>query len=140
EVGGRFDDFAMLCCRHSAVQFLLRTVYVRVLEDLEALSPPRIRGDWGFAAFREVAPALGVREFLKWTFRDLARDLPALFTPAPEELPLPSADLCRETWDLWHRMSGDQPVYAWTSDTFDSHFLGELYQDLDAEVRKRFAL
>lgn len=140
EVGGRFDDFAMLCCRRSAVQFLLRTVYVRVLEDLGALDPPRIRGDWGFAAFREVAPALGVREFFKWTFRDLARDLPALFTPSPDELPLPSEDLCREVWDLWHRMSGDKPVYAWTSDTFDSHFLGNLYQDLDAEVRKRFAL
>ena len=140
EVGGRFDDFALLCCRRSAVQFLLRTVYVRVLEDLGALDPPRIRGDWGFAAFREVAPALGVREFFKWTFRDLARDLPALFTPSPDELPLPSADLCREVWDLWHRMSGDRPVYAWTSDTFDSRFLGDLYQDLDAEVRKRFAL
>lgn len=140
EVGGRFDDFATLCCRRSAVQFLLRTVYVRVLEDLGALVPPRIRGDWGLAAFREVAPALGVREFFKWTFRDLARDLPALFTPSREELPLPSEDLCRETWDLWHRMSGDRPVYAWTSDTFDSRFLGDLYQDLDAEVRKRFAL
>lgn len=140
EIGGRFDDFAMLCCRRSAVQFLLRTVYVRVLEDLGALEPPRIRGDWGFAAFREVAPALGVREFLKYTFRDLAHDLPALFTPSAEELPLPSEDLCRETWDLWHRLDGDRPVYSWTSDTFESRFLGDLYQDLDAEVRKRFAL
>jgi hypothetical protein len=115
-------------------------VYVRVLEDLGALEQPRIRGDWGFAAFREVAPALGVREFLKYTFRDLAHDLPALFTPSAEELPLPSEDLCRETWDLWHRLDGDRPVYAWTSDTFESRFLGDLYQDLDAEVRKRFAL
>ena len=140
EIGGRFDDFAMLCCRRSAVQFLLRTVYVRVLEDLGALEPPRIRGDWGFAAFREVAPALGVREFLKHTFRDLAHDFPALFKWSAEELPLPSEDLCRETWDLWHRLDGDRPVYAWTSDSFDSRFLGDLYQDLDAEVRKRFAL
>lgn len=140
EIGGRFDDFAAMCCRRSAVQFLLRTVYVRVLEDLGALEPPRIRGEWGLAAFREVAPALGVREFFRWTFRDLARDLPALFNASPEELPLPSEDLCRETWDLWHRMSGDKPVYAWTSDTFASRFLGDLYQDLDAEVRKRFAL
>lgn len=140
EIGGRLDDFAMLCCRRSAVQFLLRTVYVRVLEDLGALEPPRIRGEWGLAAFREVAPALGVREFFKWTFRDLANDLPALFKAAPEELPLPSEDLCRETWDLWHRIAGDKPVYAWTSDTFASRFLGDLYQDLDAEVRKRFAL
>jgi hypothetical protein len=130
----------VLCCRRSAVQFLLRTVYVRVLEDLGALEPPRIRGDWGFAAFREVAPALGVREFLKFTFRDLAHDLPALFMPSAEELPLPCEDLCRETWDLWHRLDGDRPVYSWTSDTFESRFLGDLYQDLDAEVRKRFAL
>jgi len=149
ETGGRLDDFVKLAARRSAVQLLLRTVYVRVLEDLGALRPVRIRGDWGLAAFREVAPALRVRSYLAWTFRDLAVDFPALFTPGPDELPLPSEDLCQTLWELWHRDDGrGHLVYEWQNGDgegqgdggFDSRFLGDLYQDLDKEVRKRYAL
>ena len=147
ETGGRLDDFVVIAARRSAVQLLLRTVYVRVLEDLGALRPVRIRGEWGLAAFREVAPALRVRSYLAWTFRDLAVDFPALFTPGPDELPLPSEDLCQTLWELWHRDDGrGHLVYDWQNGDgegeggFDSRFLGDLYQDLDKEVRKRYAL
>ena len=147
ETGGRLDDFVVIAARRSAVQLLLRTVYVRVLEDLGALRPVRIRGDWGLAAFREVAPALRVRSYLTWTFRDLAVDFPALFTPGRDELPLPSEDLCQTLWELWHRDDGrGHLVYDWQNGDekgeggFDSRFLGDLYQDLDKEVRKRYAL
>jgi hypothetical protein len=146
EVGGRVDDFLDVCARRSAVQFLLRTVYVRVLEDLGALNPPRIRGQWGLAAFKDLAPALGLRGYLSWVFRDLAKDFPALFTPGPDELPLPAEDLVREVWELWHAEDGKGGLtYGWQAAEgepadFDSRFLGDLYQDLDAEVRKRFAL
>ena len=61
EVGGRVDQYLDVIARRSAVQFILRTVYTRVLEDLGALTPPRIRGQWGLAAFKEVAPSLGLR-------------------------------------------------------------------------------
>jgi hypothetical protein len=146
EVGGRVDDYLDVCARRSAVQLLLRTVYVRVLEDMGTLDPPRIRGQWGIAAFKEVAPSLGIRGYLRWVFRDLAKDFPALFTPGPDELPLPAEDLLREIWDLWHREDGKGGlVYDWQAvqgqpASFDSRFLGDLYQDLDREVRKRFAL
>ena len=146
EVGGRVDTYLDVCVRRSAVQLLLRTVYVRVLEDLGTLDPPRIRGQWGFAAFKEVAPSLGIRGYLRWVFRDLAKDFPALFTPGLDELPLPDEDLLREIWDLWHREDGKGAlVYDWQAvqgqpASFDSRFLGDLYQDLDREVRKRFAL
>jgi len=102
EVGGRLDDYVSLAAHKSAVQFLLRTVYVRVLEDLKILEPVRIRGDWGFNAFRDVAPALDRRSYCAFVFRDLAVDFPALFTPGPDELPLPSEDICRDLWNLWH--------------------------------------
>ncbi|MSP74269.1 MAG: BREX-2 system adenine-specific DNA-methyltransferase PglX, partial [Myxococcales bacterium] len=153
ETGGRVEDFVVLCARKSAVQFLLRTVYVRVLEDLGALDPPRIRGDRGFATFKDVAPGLGVRAYLKFVFADLSRDFPGLFTAGPDEVgELPPEDLCREVWDLWHHPNRDGVTYDWAapeaaaaSETaaewrFDSRFLGDLYQDLDAEVRKRYAL
>ena len=114
EVGGRVDTFIDVVARRSAVQLLLRTVYVRVLEDLAVLEPVRIRGQWGFAAFKEVAPSLGFRSYLAWVFRDLAKDFPALFTPAAEELPIPGEDLLREIWDLWHGEDGKGGlVYDW---------------------------
>ena len=96
ETGGSLDDYVELVAGRSAVQLLLRTVYVRVIEDLGLLDPPRIRGERGVHAFREVAPALGVRSYLRWVFRDLASDFPALFTHGDGELPLPAEELCRE--------------------------------------------
>src|SRR5450432_4691921 len=72
EVGGRLDDFVATVARKSTVLLLLRTVFVRVLEDLGILRVKRIRDEWGFAAFREVAPALGVRAYFAFIFRDLA--------------------------------------------------------------------
>lgn len=143
ETGGQLDDFVQMAARKSAVQFLLRTVYVRVLEDLGALEPTRIRGAWGEEAFRAVAPALGKRAYFAFIFRDLAVDFPALFTPGPDELDLPDEDLCREVWRLWHKEDGlGNLLYEWRAGDggFDSRFLGDLYQDLDGEVRKRYAL
>jgi len=140
EVGGQLDAWVGLAARRSTVRFLLRTVFVRVLEDLGALEPRRIRGEWGFAAFREVAPALGIRAYLDFCFRDLARDFPALFTPDAGELPLPGEDECRAVWNLWHHPNAAGEHYRWDGDGFDSRFLGDLYQDLDADIRKRYAL
>lgn len=140
EVGGRVDDFVGTVARKSAVLFLLRTVFVRVLEDLGILSPKRIRDEWGFAAFREVAPALGFRAYFAFVFRDLAVDFPALFGPGEDELPLPDEDGCSALWRLWHHPNRDGEHYVWNDEGFDSHFLGDLYQELDADIRKRYAL
>jgi hypothetical protein len=140
EVGGRLDDFVATVARKSTVLLLLRTVFVRVLEDLGILGVKRIRDEWGFAAFREVAPALGIRAYLAFVFRDLAVDFPALFAPGEDELPLPDEDACRSLWNLWHHPNKDGELYVWNGDGFDSRFLGDLYQDLDADIRKRYAL
>jgi hypothetical protein len=141
ETGGSLDDYTELLAGRSAVQLLLRTVYVRVLEDLGLLDPPRLGGDRGYDAFRAVAPALGVRAYFKWVFRDLAVDFPALFTPLAEELPLPAEELCKEVWKLWHDKDGKGVLlYDWSEGDFESRFLGDLYQDLDADVRERYAL
>lgn len=140
EVGGRIDDFVGTAVRKSTVLFLLRTVFVRVLEDLGILGVKRFRDDWGFAAFREVAPALGRRAYFAFVFRDLALDFPALFVPGEDEVPLPDEDSCRALWALWQHPNRDGERYIWNGDGFDSRFLGDLYQDLDADIRKRYAL
>ncbi|MEM7675356.1 MAG: DNA methyltransferase, partial [Myxococcota bacterium] len=142
ETGGSFDDFLRVAAGRSAVRFLLRGVYVRVLEDLGVLREPRLRGQRSYRAFRELAPGLGYRAYLAWIYRDLAVDFPALFEPGRDELPMLSEALCRMVWDLWHEHDGDgQLLYDWSdSDGFDSRFLGDLYEALDDDVRKRYAL
>ena len=143
EIGGSFDAFANLCAHRTAVQVLLRTVYVRVLEDLGALEKPRIDGDAGLWDFQQFAPALGIRAFFDFIFRDMATVLPALFVPGPDELGLPSETLCQAIWDLWHAQENGRVKHHFGRDAdgrFDSRFLGDLYQDLDADIRKRFAL
>lgn len=140
EVGGGLDEFVASAARRSTVLFLLRVVFVRVLEDLGLLSPPRVRGEVGHTFFRELFPALNHRAYFGAVFRDLAHDLPALFTPGDDELPLPPQDECEQVWALWHSPNKDGVEYRWDGDTFDSHFLGDLYQDLDADIRKHYAL
>lgn len=141
ETGGSADDFAKILAGRAAVRFLLRTVFVRVLEDTGLLEPWRVRGRKGMAALQELAPTFGARSLFAWTFRDLAVDLPALFGVDGDELPLPSEDLCREVRDLWNEEDGAGGLlYDWRGEGFDSRFLGDLYQDLDADIRKRYAL
>ena len=144
EVGGVPDDWFPIAAGRAAVQFLLRTVYVRVLEDLGLLEPHRIRGQRGYQAFRELAPNLGRQAYFRWIFRDLARDFPALFEPGPDEPGMPAEALCEALWELWHKEDGKGGLfYDFTpaeGETFDGRFLGDLYQDLDADVRKRYAL
>ena len=142
EVGGSLKDFKKVLCGRTAVHFLLRTVFVRVLEDLRFI-PSTLRGLTRFQAFQGVAPSLGYRSFFEWVFRDLAHDFPDVFGERPDDLGPPSEDLCRAVWDLW-RQPGDAGGLRWDwsedPEGFDSRFLGDLYQELDQDVRKRFAL
>ncbi|MFN3200719.1 MAG: BREX-2 system adenine-specific DNA-methyltransferase PglX [Bradymonadia bacterium] len=140
ETGGSLKDFQKVIAGRSAVHFLLRTVFVRALEDLE-LIPPTLRGHGRYESFLLVAPKLGMRAYFEWVFRDLAHDLPDLFAPREDDLGPPSEELCKAVWDLWHKEDGNgNLLYDWKGGGFESRFLGDLYQDLDADVRKRFAL
>lgn len=102
--------------------------------------PARIRGQAGYQAFRDLFPRLGRRAYFAFLFRDLAYDFPDLFAPGPDEPGLPSEDVCEDVWVVWHTEHAGAPVYDWADGTFESRFLGDLYQDLDGDVRKRYAL
>ncbi len=141
ETGGGQAEFLKMVAGRSAVQLILRLLYTRALEDLGLLEPIRIRGQRGLRLFRDLAPSLGIREYFQWIFRDLATDFPALFSPREDELPLPDEPLCQALWDLWHLEDGcGNLCYDWSEGEFESRFLGDLYQDLDQDVRKRYAL
>ncbi|MDO9017999.1 MAG: BREX-2 system adenine-specific DNA-methyltransferase PglX [Deltaproteobacteria bacterium] len=142
------DDFAVwtdLLSRRAAVLWVLRSVYVRVLEDRGLLRPLRIVDAESQHLFERLAPNLGQTSYLRWVYRDLASadaGLPELFAPQPAEVALPSDALSRELLDFWRERDPDTGALRWafTDAHFDGRLMGDLYQDLDPVVKDRFAL
>jgi hypothetical protein len=142
------DDFAVwtdLLSRRAAVLWVLKSVYVRVLEDRGLVSPLRIVDLESQQLFERLAPHLGETAYLRWVYRDLAQPaggLPELFAPQPAEVAPPSDALSRRLLDLWRDRDPDSGVLRWRFDAehFDGQFMGDLYQDLDPVVKDRYAL
>jgi N-6 DNA Methylase len=128
-----------------AAAWLLSCVFVRTLEDRGLLGRSRIAGPGAqdsWKAFLQLAPSLSEREYLLTVFRELAR-LPAaadLFDARhnPVWLLAPSAEGARNLLNLFRSPNADAPTFRFGGD--DTRFLGDLYQDLSEDVRKRYAL
>ncbi len=128
-----------------AAAWLLSCVFVRTLEDRGLLGQARIAGPGATDSqrlFFEMAPSLTERDYLLTVFRELAgyeaaRDL---FDAAhnPVWLLAPSAEAAKGLLELFRRPEADAPAFRFGQ--ADTRFLGDLYQDLDEGVRKRFAL
>src|SRR3990172_13224599 len=71
-VGQDFELWTDLLSRRAAVMWVLRSVYVRVMEDRELLRPRRIVDPESEALFRRLVPDLGETAYLRWVYRDLA--------------------------------------------------------------------
>jgi hypothetical protein len=128
-----------------AASWILSCVFVRTLEDRGLLGRNRIAGPGAADSqrlFFEVAPSLTEREYLLTVFRELTR-LPAakeLFDARhnPVWLLGPSADAAKKLVALFRTPNADAPGFRFGQ--ADTRFLGDLYQDLSAEVRERYAL
>ena len=128
-----------------AASWVLSCVFVRTLEDRGLLGHNRIAGPGAADSqklFFELAPSLTEREYLLTVFRELAR-LPAardLFDARhnPVWLLGPSAEVAKKLLALFRAPSADVPGLRFGQ--ADTRFLGDLYQDLSADVRERFAL
>jgi type I restriction-modification system DNA methylase subunit len=128
-----------------AVAWLLSCVFVRVLEDRGLIGRNRIAGPGAMDSqrlFFELAPSLTVREYLLTIFRELTR-LPAardLFDGRHNLVwkLAPSADATRKLLELFRTPDAEAPAFRFGSP--DTRFLGDLYQDLDEDVRKNLAL
>lgn len=128
-----------------AASWLLSCVFVRTLEDRGLLGHARIAGPGATDSqrlFFEMAPSLTERDYLLAVFRELshlsaARDL---FDPKrnPVWLLGPSAALAKKLLELFRSPSAEAPGLRFGQ--ADTRFLGDLYQDLSADVRERFAL
>jgi hypothetical protein len=128
-----------------AASWVLSCVFVRTLEDRGLLGHNRIAGPGAADSqrlFFELAPSLTEREYLLTVFRELSR-LPAardLFDARhnPVWLLGPSAELAKKLLALFRGPGTDAPGMRFGQ--ADTRFLGDLYQNLSADVRERFAL
>ncbi len=144
-VGEDFEVWTDLLSRRAAVMWVLKSVYVRVLEDRKLITPRRIVDATSPQLFGKLAPDLGDTAYLRWVYRDLAQPdggLPELFALSAAELVWPSDALSRELLDFWRQRDPDtgELVYRFDHERFDGRLMGDLYQDLDPVVKDRFAL
>ncbi len=143
--GGDYDRWTELLARRAAVLWVLKSLYVRVLEDRGLLRPGRLLDPESEHLFAHMAPDLGPTAYLRWVFRDLASPrggLPELFAPQPAEVVRVPDPLSRKLLDFWRARDPDTGAvrYRFDDERFDSRLLGDLYQDLDPVVKKRYAL
>jgi hypothetical protein len=128
-----------------AAAWLLSCVFVRTLEDRGLLGHARIAGEGALDSqklFFELAPSLSERDYLFTVFRELSRfaAAAALFDGRhnPIWLLAPSAEAAKSLLALFRTPEATAPAFRFGQP--DTRFLGDLYQDLDEGVRKRFAL
>ncbi|WP_437960322.1 BREX-2 system adenine-specific DNA-methyltransferase PglX [Sorangium sp. So ce119] len=144
-VGEPFEVWTDLLSRRAAVLWVLKSLYVRVLEDRGLLRPGRILDTESQELFAHLAPSLGDTAYLRWVYRDLASargGLPELFAPQAAEIVAPPDGLSRKLIDFWRSRDPDNSklLYAFDEEHFDGRLMGDVYQDLDPVVKKRYAL
>lgn len=139
-----FEVWTDLLSRRAAVLWVLKSVYVRVLEDRGLLQPGRLLDPEAQQLFEKLAPNLGETAFLRWIYKDLASTrggVPELFSPQPAEVALPSDELSRALIAFWrHRDADTGAVWSFAEEKFEGELMGDLYQELDPVVKERFAL
>ena len=143
----------------AAVAWILTCVFVRFLEDNALLDAPLISGPAGsdqqgrlqqakdrLTVYFNDHPTHAERDYLQAMFTELEQ-LPAMAELLDRahnplwQLPL-SADGARQLIDFFQRLdpATGEIVHDFTDASWDTRFLGDLYQDLSESVRKRYAL
>lgn len=139
-----FEVWTDLLSRRAAVLWVLKSVYVRVLEDRGLLAPGRLLDPEAQQLFEQLAPHLGETAFLRWIYKDLASPhggLPELFSPQPAEVAFPSDELSRGLIAFWRHTDADTgAAWSFAEERFEGELMGDLYQELDPVVKDRFAL
>jgi len=144
KVAEDFDVWTDLLSRRAAVLWVLKSVYVRVLEDRGLLKPGRLLDPEAQQLFEKLAPRLGETAFLRWLYRDLASPqggLPELFSLQPAEIAFPSNELSKKLIEFWRYRDADTGSHwSFAEERFEGELMGDLYQELDPVVKDRFAL
>jgi hypothetical protein len=138
----------------SAVAWILGCVFVRFLEDNELLDNVYLSGPRGRLSqardyrtnYFQQNPRLSDREFLEHVFREV-RQLPGMADLFDERHnPLWSLGLSGDGGlalvEFWHKLDvkTGRLAHDFTDPDWNTRFLGDLYQDLSDEAKKRYAL
>src|SRR6476646_5940220 len=133
QVAEDFEVWTDLLSRRASVLWVLKSVYVRVLEDRGLLSPGRLLDLEAQQLFERLAPHLGETAFLRWVYRDLASPrggVPELFSQQPAEIALPSDELSRALITFWrHRDADTGARWSFAEEQFEGELMGDLYQE-----------
>jgi hypothetical protein len=129
-----------------AAAWVLSCVFVRTLEDRELLARRRLAGPGAADSeqlFFELGPSLTARDYLLTVFKEIASQPGAEDLLGPRHNPLwrlsPSNQAARALLDFF-RQEVEAGTLLWGFAGTDTRFLGDLYQDLSEDVRKRYAL
>ncbi len=150
-----FEEWRSDDITQTAAAWVLSCVFVRFLEDNTLIDPPRIAGpgerlqrarDEHELYFRS-HPTLNDRDYLIAVF-DRLEEFPATLDVFGEHNPirgLPnwlSGDAAGELLRFFQRIDPNTGalVHDFTDSSWDTRFLGDLYQDLSEEARKLCAL
>lgn len=149
-VGEEFTIWLGRWCRQAAIQFILRILFIRVLEDRDLLGTIRLRNSDGQQMWAQLTRNLGAASYVQYCFWDAAHLLPDLFGPNEYDLILPDDELVQRFLDnVWRRPDSNRegwllfdfrPEPEKGDVGFQTRFIGDLYQELDAEIRERYAL
>lgn len=128
-----------------AAAWVLSCVFVRTLEDRGLLKQVRLAGPGAEDSqrqFFQLAPSLTERDYLLTVFRELAHHPAAKDLFDAEHSPVwklsPSAAAAKELLALFRLPNATTPAFRFGQAS--TRFLGDLYQDLSEDVRKRYAL
>ncbi|MFB9687123.1 BREX-2 system adenine-specific DNA-methyltransferase PglX [Amycolatopsis plumensis] len=149
-----YESWAEERITQAAVAWLLGCVYVRFCEDNGLIPEPFLSGPGDALAiagerhdaFFRAKPHLNDRDWLEAAFEHLSDAHPTAaglfdrrFNPL-WDLPL-SYEAASALLKFWRRRGPDgEVVHDFTSDTWDTRFLGDLYQDLSEHAKKTYAL
>ena len=140
-----FAGWSAALATQVAAAWLLSCVFVRTLEDRGLLKQARLAGPGAEDSqrqFFQLAPSLTERDYLLTVFRELAHHPAAKDLFAAEHSLVwklsPSAEVAKELLALFRAPTASEPAFRFGQPS--TRFLGDLYQDLSEDVRKRYAL
>lgn len=136
-----------------AVAWVLSTVFVRFVEDNQLCNEPWLAGSGHrlqqardrYSAWIQQHPRDTDREYLLHVFASLAK-LPGLRALLGKDGHSyvykvgPTADGARALREFWTRTEGSGLRHDFVDPSWDTRFLGDLYQDLSEHAQKKYAL
>jgi hypothetical protein len=141
-----FDVWARQRVGQVAAAWVLSVLFVRVLEVRGLVERNRIAGEGAtdsWDQFVRIAPFLNQRDYLLTVFRELSSLEGARHLFAPGSNPLwqlgPSGEAAQRLIDAFQATDADGRPVIDLADA-DPRLLGDVYQDLNEEVRARYAL